>query len=83
MFEIANLGFLNFNRWSWRSWLLLDVILVELVLLNVIPVRLPPMMVSDLALYGAGVWWEAWVSYRFWWVLGEIDRGIVVQKFVI
>ena len=83
VFEIANLWFLNFNCWSWRSWLLSDVILVELVLLNGIPVRLPPMMVSDLALYGASVWWEVWVSYRFWWALGEIDRGIVVQKFVV
>ncbi|KAH9748930.1 ATP synthase mitochondrial f1 complex assembly factor 1 [Citrus sinensis] len=32
-----------------------NVILVELVLLNGIPVRLPLMMVSDLALYGASV----------------------------
>ena len=65
VFEIANLGFLNFNCWSWRSWLLLNVILVELMLLNGIPVRLSPMMVSDLNFYGASVWWEVWVSYRF------------------
>ena len=83
VFEIANLGFLNFNCWSWRSWLLLDVISVELVLLNGIPVRLLPMMVSYLTLYSAGIWWEVWVSYRYWWVLGEIDRDNLLQNFVV
>ena len=40
LFEIANLGFLNFNRWFQRSWLLLDLISVRLMLLDVILVRL-------------------------------------------
>ena len=62
--------------------MLLDVILVELVLLNVILLRLPPMMDCDFAPWC----WRLVRSLGELQVLvslGEIDRGILVQKFVV
>lgn len=76
LFETTNLGFLNFNRWFQRSWLLLDLISARLMLLDVISMRLAA---NDGLRYYSTL---SAIGERFQWAWVRMT-GVVWSKFLV